>query len=116
MISLNAFTNILVSNIFNTLLEKYKESTNNYFNDSPPDLSNKYPINLLDEHGFYEKVIIDGTKDKVCIIGDIHSSLHSFIAILQKIKDDYFIKDAWKEHLKQRCLYPSNYFQLGYEF
>ena len=31
-------------------------------------------------------------------------------------KDDYFIKDGWKEHLKQRCLYPSNYFQLGYEF
>ena len=31
-------------------------------------------------------------------------------------KKDYFIKDTWKEHLKQRCLYPSNYFQLGYEF
>jgi|TARA_B100001540_G_scaffold315223_1_gene341954 putative sugar O-methyltransferase len=37
-----------------------------------------------------------------------HYSVHN--------KDDYFIKDAWKEHLKQRCLYPSNYFQLGYEF
>ncbi len=31
-------------------------------------------------------------------------------------KKDYFIKESWKEHLKKRCLYPSNYFELGYEF
>jgi putative sugar O-methyltransferase len=31
-------------------------------------------------------------------------------------KEDYFIKDAWKEHLKERCLYPSKFFELGYEF
>ena len=37
-----------------------------------------------------------------------HHSAHS--------KSDYSIKDHWKEHLKERCLYPSNYFQLGYEF
>ena len=31
-------------------------------------------------------------------------------------KEDYLIKDHWIEHLKERCLYPSNFFQLGYEF
>ena len=31
-------------------------------------------------------------------------------------KKDYFIKDSWKEHLKERCIYPANFFQLGYEF
>ena len=31
-------------------------------------------------------------------------------------KKDYFIKDSWKEHLKERCVYPAKFFQLGYEF
>ena len=31
-------------------------------------------------------------------------------------KKDYFIKDYWKEHLKERCVYPAKFFQLGYEF
>ena len=30
--------------------------------------------------------------------------------------EDYSIKNSWKEHLRERCLYPSNFFQLGYEF
>jgi len=30
--------------------------------------------------------------------------------------EDYSIKSSWKEHLRERCLYPSNFFQLGYEF
>ena len=31
-------------------------------------------------------------------------------------KEDYFIKDSWKEHFKERCVYPSKFFELGYEF
>ena len=31
-------------------------------------------------------------------------------------KEDYFIKDHWKEHFKDRCLYPSKFYELGYEF
>ena len=31
-------------------------------------------------------------------------------------KDDYFIKDSWIEHFKERCIYPSKFFELGYEF
>ena len=31
-------------------------------------------------------------------------------------KKDYFIKDYWKEHFKERCIYPSKFFDLGYEF
>ena len=30
-------------------------------------------------------------------------------------KSDYSIKNNWKELLNQRCLYPSKYFELGYE-
>ena len=33
-----------------------------------------------------------------------------------KSKSDYAIKDSWKEHFKDRCLLPSNQFELGYEF
>ena len=31
-------------------------------------------------------------------------------------KSDYFIKESWKEHFKDRCIMPSNQFELGYEF
>jgi len=31
-------------------------------------------------------------------------------------KEDYFIKETWKEHFKERCLYPAKFFNLGYEF
>ena len=31
-------------------------------------------------------------------------------------KKDYFIKDYWIEHFKTRCSYPSEYFELAYEF
>ena len=31
-------------------------------------------------------------------------------------KEDYFINDYWKEHFKERCIYPSKFFELGYEF
>jgi|TARA_B110000444_G_C18798773_1_gene576299 hypothetical protein len=29
---------------------------------------------------------------------------------------DYEIKKIWKEHFKDRCLMPTNQFELGYEF
>ena len=31
-------------------------------------------------------------------------------------KSDYFVKETWKEHFKDRCIMPSNQFELGYEF
>ena len=31
-------------------------------------------------------------------------------------KSDYFVKESWKEHFKDRCIMPSNQFELGYEF
>ncbi len=31
-------------------------------------------------------------------------------------KKDYFIKDEWKEIFKERCIFPSNYYQIGYKF
>lgn len=31
-------------------------------------------------------------------------------------KEDYFIKNSWKNHLKEKCLFPSNFYHLGYEF
>ena len=30
--------------------------------------------------------------------------------------EDYFIKPQWKEHFKERCIYPSKFFELCYEF
>jgi len=31
-------------------------------------------------------------------------------------KSDYSIKESWLEHFKERCIIPSNQFDLGYEF
>jgi len=31
-------------------------------------------------------------------------------------KKDYFIKEEWEEVFKERCIFPSNYYQLGYKF
>ena len=31
-------------------------------------------------------------------------------------KKDYFIEEEWKEIFKERCIFPSNYYQLGYIF
>ena len=31
-------------------------------------------------------------------------------------KKDYFINENWKEVFKERCIFPSNYFQTGYIF
>ena len=31
-------------------------------------------------------------------------------------KKDYFIKDDWTEIFKEKCIFPSNYYQLGYKF
>ena len=31
-------------------------------------------------------------------------------------KSDYSIKENWIEHFKDRCIIPSNQFEVGYEF
>ena len=31
-------------------------------------------------------------------------------------KKDYFISNEWDEIFKERCFFPSNYFQVGYKF
>ena len=31
-------------------------------------------------------------------------------------KKDYFIKEEWKEVFKEKCIFPSNYYQIGYKF
>ena len=31
-------------------------------------------------------------------------------------KKDYFIKKEWDEIFKEKCVFPSNYFQIGYKF
>jgi len=31
-------------------------------------------------------------------------------------KKDYFIKEEWNEIFKEKCIFPSNYYQLGYKF
>lgn len=51
---------------------------------------------------FYQKVIIPEPDSKVCIIGDIHSAIHSLCEILQKIKSNYFNGETF-------TLHPNNY-------
>jgi len=42
---------------------------------------------------------------------------YSFYQYYSVHKDnDYSIKSHWKEHFREKCLYPSSFYQLGYEF
>ena len=75
------------------LLEKYDNEFENssWFNntklskDEFDDPSN-YPL-------YIQKKVVTDNLAKFCIIGDIHSSLHSLISIIDSIKNDYFIND-----------------------
>ena len=31
-------------------------------------------------------------------------------------ENDYFVKKSWKKIFKEKCVFPSNYYQLGYKF
>lgn len=78
------------------LLEKYQEKfdSSKWFNNlklskEEFDDPKNYPVYL-------QKLKINDNSSKFCIIGDIHSSLHSLISIIESIKDDYFINDNLK--------------------
>lgn len=75
-----AFTQETFIHILDSITNSYEKCS-----DTPLD------INL--DNGFYQKIIINDERAKVCIIGDIHSSLHSFIDILNNIKKEYFKDD-----------------------
>jgi len=71
------------------LITKYNKSFIHWHNDIKPDFinltqNNKYPV-------YIQKLKVLDNDAKFCIIGDIHSSLHSLLAILFKIKNDYFM-------------------------
>lgn len=77
----------LNSRFMEDLALKYKnmfEDDSNWYDDRPNyDVRQDYHFVFVEKLKFIE-------DSKVCIIGDIHSSLHSFLDILFKIKDDYF--------------------------
>ena len=31
-------------------------------------------------------------------------------------KNDYYVKESWIEIFKEKCIFPSNYYELGYKF
>ena len=51
---------------------------------------------------------------KVWEISGLPFSFNEYYSVHNK--NDYEIKDNWKEHFKERCFMPSNQFELGYEF
>jgi|SaaInlStandDraft_5_1057022.scaffolds.fasta_scaffold28755_2 hypothetical protein len=83
----------------NELIQQYDNYFNSsrWFNDKPTqdifDSNIMYPVIL-------QKIVITDTTAKFCIIGDIHTSLHSLISIIENIKDDYFESDGTDMILK----------------
>ena len=51
---------------------------------------------------------------KVWEISGLPYSFNQYYSV--HINKDYEIKDNWKKHFKERCLVPSNQFELGYKF
>ena len=51
---------------------------------------------------------------KVWEISGLPYSFNQYYSVHNK--KDYEIKDQWTEHFKERCIMPTNQFELGYEF
>ncbi len=51
---------------------------------------------------------------KVWEVSGLPYSFYQYYSVHKK--NDYEIKDNWKEHFKKKCLMPDNIFELGYEF
>ena len=95
-----------------------------------------HQIKLFDEKTFDMSIAIDclhemekkTIKNYMAIFEDVSKSLYFKVweycglpySFYQHYsvhdKKDYAIKNHWTEHLKERCIYPSNFFHLGYEF
>lgn len=74
------------------LIEKFNDDFNEiseWNNDNKPNFQELYSTSNI---SFIQKIRLP-SKSKVCIIGDVHSSLHSVLNILIEIKDDYFEND-----------------------
>ena len=70
------------------LINNYNESLTSWYNNIIPDF-----VNLTQENKspvYVQKLKVLDNDAKFCIIGDIHSSLHSLLGILFKIKNEYF--------------------------
>ena len=74
---------------FKNYIDQRVESTHTRMNIRNFNLETKDPV-------FYQKVIISEYDSNICLIGDLHSSLHSLCEILLKIKDEYFVHDTNK--------------------
>lgn len=82
------------TNFLEELKSKYDDSFSEW-KDKPSFDNNKYV--------YVKKLKITEENAKICIIGDIHSSLHSLLSIIFKIKNDYFIDS------EQMILKPDRY-------
>lgn len=51
---------------------------------------------------------------KVWEYAGLPNSFYKYYSIHKK--EDYFIQDHWNEIFKERCIFPSNYYQAGYIF
>ena len=113
------FNYTFVKHVFDEMITKYNEQynknlyngSNTYFKSSPvgtPNIKFETPVvspppedmdtsTTLELNGraYYQKVIVSGQHSKVCIIGDLHSSLHSLCDILLDIQKEYFIKETF---------------------
>ena len=72
------------------LLKQYQDQfeASQWYNDNKLssqefDNGNNYPV-------YIQRLKVKDKSSKFCIIGDIHSSLHSMISILDSIKNEYF--------------------------
>lgn len=71
------------------LIRQYENQYNNskWYGNKPSEEQlndkNTYPV-------IVQKLIVNDRSSKFCIIGDVHSSLHSLLSVFSSIKNDYF--------------------------
>ena len=104
--------------LYKSLLKNYNLKNENIKTTALPVLKK-----IQKERGATVKKILipftDGKK-QIGVVCDLEKAIESegetLILEMQKIITLSMIDINWKEHLRERCLYPSNFFQLGYEF
>ena len=84
--------------LLNSILSPIHEIYKNKYSDDDDWYNNIYSDTLFDRDPvFAEKVIIQDPSSKIFIVGDIHSSIHSLLDILNELRaKDIFVDDTFE--------------------
>lgn len=99
LIDWNLFKNSIGNDLFAYYKNYYRSG---WFLDNQPQINSNSDFIFEKDPVFAEKVIIDDTNNNIFIIGDLHSSMHSLVDIMNELRDrNFFVNDTFQ--IKSNC-------------